>query len=370
MKHLLALVSLIFLFSACTTTIGTDADKEAEIADLEARIAELELEMELEVPEVDFEEKPEEIEEPEVIASFLRVTSPANGQAFFMEDPIEFTGVVSPDVVSITVTAKYTEYELIESYGKGGVSYSSQASDKTDVYTLTGFKQGDPTFVYPASHDWDNLGIGENTYIFVGMTQSGGALSQTLTIENESDGMGKPVIYLYPEVDQEVFVSVEPDGGLIVSAPEHGVGWTVWAETDGTLTDRRDGAQYDSLFWEGWAKEMIEPVEGFVVAQDELPAFFVEKLDYLGFTDEATEDFMDYWEDKLDESPYYVIRFVDQAELDRVAPLTIVPEPDTVIRFFFTFEELGAPISMQEPELTPGVREGFTVLEWGGPMLP
>jgi hypothetical protein len=372
MKRLALLLLPILLLTSCSTTV--DSQNDEEIAELEERIAELETELAIvEIEDLDFVEPSIGLEAPDLdleeVISVFQVTSPKNGAQYYMEDPIEFTGVVSDDVVSITVTAKYTEYELIEEYGKGGVNYSSEAVAKTDVYTLTGFESGDPTFTYRASHDWNNLGIGENTYIFVAMTESGVALSQTLTIENEAGGMGKPVIYLYPEVDQEVFVSVEPEGGLIVSAPEHGDGWTVWAETDGLLTDLRDGVNYDSLFWEGWAREIIEPEEGFVVASDEISTFFVQKLEYLGFTDEATEDFVEYWGDKLEESPYYVIRFVEQAELDRIAPLTIIPEPDTIIRMFFTFEELEAPISMQEPVLEAGVREGFTALEWGGPML-
>ena len=51
-------------------------------------------------------------------------------------------------------------------------------------------------------------------------------------------GDEKPVIYLYPEAETEVTVSLDYDGELtcVYPAMEDGV-WTVTAAPDGTLTD-------------------------------------------------------------------------------------------------------------------------------------
>ena len=49
-----------------------------------------------------------------------------------------------------------------------------------------------------------------------------------------------------------------------------------------------------------------------------------------------------------------------------MAPLTITPAPQTVIRVFFDSKPLDAPIQITPQQLTPKQRVGFTVVEWGG----
>jgi hypothetical protein len=52
--------------------------------------------------------------------------------------------------------------------------------------------------------------------------------------------------------------------------------------------------------------------------------------------------------------------------MDRVAPLTVVPTPDTVIRVLMDYTPLAAPISVAPLKITTPIRNGFTVVEWGG----
>ena len=47
----------------------------------------------------------------------------------------------------------------------------------------------------------------------------------------------KPVIYLYPEQEQDVSVRLDYDGKLTCTYPEYDDGWDVTAAPDGTLTD-------------------------------------------------------------------------------------------------------------------------------------
>ena len=49
----------------------------------------------------------------------------------------------------------------------------------------------------------------------------------------------KPVLYLYPEEETEVTVTLDLDGVLISTYPDYGEGWTVTDAPDGTLTDER-----------------------------------------------------------------------------------------------------------------------------------
>lgn len=60
----------------------------------------------------------------------------------------------------------------------------------------------------------------------------------------------KPVIYLYPEVETEISVSLTLNGALTCTYPAYRDGWTVTASPDGVLTDAR-GQVYNYLYWEG-----------------------------------------------------------------------------------------------------------------------
>jgi hypothetical protein len=54
------------------------------------------------------------------------------------------------------------------------------------------------------------------------------------------------------------------------------------------------------------------------------------------------------------------------AAMNQLAPLSISPKPDTLIRVFLDFEGLNQKIDLQPQQLTSAPRTGFTVIEWGG----
>ena len=60
----------------------------------------------------------------------------------------------------------------------------------------------------------------------------------------------KPVIYLYPEQETDVRVTLDLAGELTCAYPTYGDGWSVRAAPDGTLTDE-SGQTYRYLYWEG-----------------------------------------------------------------------------------------------------------------------
>lgn len=59
----------------------------------------------------------------------------------------------------------------------------------------------------------------------------------------------KPVIYLYPEQETDVRVTLDLAGELTCAYPAYGDGWSVRAAPDGTLTDE-SGQTYRYLYWE------------------------------------------------------------------------------------------------------------------------
>lgn len=176
---------------------------------------------------------------------------------------------------------------------------------------------------------------------------------------------GKPVIYLYPVEKTEVVVKVE---ALIrKSEPEYKKeGWRVTAYPDGKLI--YGDKKYDSLFWEGLGKGFYPDLKnyGFVVAQDDLLSTIRKHLGLLGLNEKETDDFLQFWAEKLPKTPYVRLTWFGTREMDILAPLEVIPEPDTKIRIFLDFEGLEKPISLRPQRLSSVKRVGFTLVEWGG----
>lgn len=93
------------------------------------------------------------------------------------------------------------------------------------------------------------------------------------------------------------------------------------------------------------------------------------KLEILGLTEREANEFIIYWLPKLEVNKYNFIRFQTIEEINENMPLEITPTPDTVIRFMMEYKPLTEYIEVQEQTLTTSVREGFTVVEWGGTEL-
>lgn len=178
---------------------------------------------------------------------------------------------------------------------------------------------------------------------------------------------GKPVIYLYPKEKTHVRVEVKPEGGLTYSDPVYGQGWEVFADPSGELTEVSSGKTYPYLFWEGRGGLYQTPKKGFVVAQKDVESFLKEKLAVLGLNSKETADFMEFWVPRMQGKPYYFVAFLGTRQMNALAPLTISPQPETVVRILMDFTPLDAPISVEPENLgTTPERTGFTVIEWGG----
>ncbi len=177
---------------------------------------------------------------------------------------------------------------------------------------------------------------------------------------------GKPVIYLYPKSPISVNVQVSPSGGFSKSEPVYPKGgWNVFAHPSGQL-EYGDGTFYPYLFWEGKALNYEIPEKGFVVPRDEVSTFLNRTLHLLGLNDKESGDFMEYWVPRMQENPYYFVTFVDQNVFDSIAPLTVTPKPDSVIRVFMDYRGLGAPVTVEPLTIRTPARRGFTIVEWGG----
>lgn len=193
---------------------------------------------------------------------------------------------------------------------------------------------------------------------------------QFVKFENTAYAMaaecGKPVIYLYPEQTTNVSVKVEPVGGMTYSDPKYNDGWNVVADTVSNIRDIITGKTYPYLFWEGRGGIYAQPKSGFVISRDEVHNFLNEKLSKYGLNSKEIADFEEFWEPRMKASPYYFVTFLGNSSMDVLAPLTINPAPDTVIRVLMDFSPLEKPVQVKGYEINTPVRKGFTVVEWGG----
>ena len=174
----------------------------------------------------------------------------------------------------------------------------------------------------------------------------------------------KPVIYLYPEQETTVSVSLDYAGTLTATYPAYENGWNVTAEPDGTLYDE-NGSEYSYLFWEGESNTDYDFSEGFCVAGADTADFLRETLAEIGLTPREYNEFIVYWMPKMQDNPYNLISFQSERYTD-TAKLNIDPTPDSLLRVFMAWKPLSKAQSIEPQTFAPFTRDGFTVVEWGG----
>ena len=190
----------------------------------------------------------------------------------------------------------------------------------------------------------------------------------------------KPVVYVYPEEEQGLTMTIDVKGTLdmVYPAPERQVqteegtraSWTISAAPDGTLTDA-SGRSYPYVFWEGPVRQDT-PERGFIVAREDAVPFLEEKLALLGLSDKEAADFITYWAPRIRANEYTFVSF-DASSYAQQVTYSFADEagnqvvPDTFIRVFMTIRAADA-----NEKVTPQVfgptptRSGFTAVEWGG----
>lgn len=184
-------------------------------------------------------------------------------------------------------------------------------------------------------------------------------------IQRAGTTMDKPVIYFYSEEELDVTVELEVQGDLTCTYPKYNNGWDIVVHPNQTLTNNADGLLYRYLYWEASSTYEYNLDKGFVVKGEDSAEFLRDKLSFLGLTLEEYNEFIIYWLPKMECNEYNLIHF-STTEYEENAKLSISPEPDTLLRVFMVFKGLDEPIDIEEQVLEASVREGFTVVEWGG----
>ena len=176
----------------------------------------------------------------------------------------------------------------------------------------------------------------------------------------------KPVIYLYPEDEEEVTVKLGKKENLTCTYPKYKDGWKVLAKPSGDLIELETGKELYSLYWEGKNNVKHDLTEGFIVEGENAASFLEEKLEILGLNSREKQEFIIYWLPELEANKLNYIRFETKEQIDEDMPLEITPVPDTIIRIMMVVKKINKPLDVKEQVLTSVERKGFTVVEWGG----
>ena len=194
-----------------------------------------------------------------------------------------------------------------------------------------------------------------------------------------SMSVDKPIIYLYPEEEKDVHVSLELKNSEMLymwpnanQAENNIYNWDVTADKNGKIQDE-NGNEYSYLFWEatGYADGNFE--KGFCVKGSATGEFLREKLAEIGLTPEEYNEFIVYWLPKMQNNEYNLIRFEgldanDEYNSNFVLNVTDENgiEADSMLRVMMVWEASDSYKEIEPQEFETFERNGFTVVEWGG----
>ena len=187
----------------------------------------------------------------------------------------------------------------------------------------------------------------------------------------------KPVIYLYSTKPTNVNLSIDFKGDLTFMYPRYDNGWHVNVSKKG-IQNQADQKIYPYLFWEGVSSELgfvttPNGMEGYFIQTDSTISFLENTLTQLGLNQTEITDFITFWGPQIEKHRYATIQFlVDEAYTNEIAGINVNPAPDSMRRIYLLFE--GSEIELKQnfltaPDLKPFVRDGFTLVEWGGTAL-
>ncbi len=173
----------------------------------------------------------------------------------------------------------------------------------------------------------------------------------------------KPAIYIYPEEDSQFQVNLILKNGTRIteSIPKYNEGWDVFIEKSGRIDSK-----YDYLFYEASIKMIPEFSSGWCIAQKNLKNELNDLLLNFGLNKQETNEFLDYWLNRLQDYKYYKIFPVVNQQLDEFVELDIAPQPQTIFRIWFFFQGCDKFEALPYPQIKNFKREGTTVIEWGG----
>ena len=183
----------------------------------------------------------------------------------------------------------------------------------------------------------------------------------------------KPVIYMYSNEVINGSISLNTEYDKMFTYPKYDIesGWKFTVDVNGIKVD---GQSYNYLFWEAltndYSKVGHAMNEGFCVAGDSAITFLEPMLDHLGFNQAEKVDFITFWGPQIAKNKWSQVHFKVDEAYDDVMKMDVSPQPDAMRRVFMTLTPIDKPVELKEQVFTEFERSGFTLLEWGGAVVP
>jgi len=177
----------------------------------------------------------------------------------------------------------------------------------------------------------------------------------------------KPADYFYPTQKTDIHFDVNPVGEFTYTDPQYAKGgWDFTAYPDGKVV--HNGQTYPYIYWDAAIpNSMIQkPKTGYSVAYADLRQFLNDLMPKLGLNEKETNDFVGYWTKQLPKANYYFIGMIPQEHINALAPLTVNPAPDSILRVTLYFKDMDKDMNIAPPQIESFTRKGFSVIEWGG----
>lgn len=116
---------------------------------------------------------------------------------------------------------------------------------------------------------------------------------------------------------------------------------------------------------------MFQTEEGFTVYAGDRESQFRSILEAYGLNEREIRDFIEFWDQKLDEDTDYRMYPQTTELVDAAMPIAVEGlEPDEYFRIWFCFQPVdGSEPEPHMPEIRPASHEGTALIEWGGMIL-
>jgi amino acid transporter len=174
----------------------------------------------------------------------------------------------------------------------------------------------------------------------------------------------KPVLYLYPTVEENIKISFAHPEYLETTYPKFNKEWDVLAKPDCSLYDA-NGKYYYALYWDEIGNK-TDFKTGFYVDKDNAISFLEDKLTYIGLNDRERNEFIMYWLPILEKNEKSLVYFELTDEVETYNKINITPKPDSLLRVIMHVKKVSSKINIKEEKLTQFNRDGFVAVEWGG----
>jgi hypothetical protein len=293
------------------------------------------------------------------------------GPADLVLHPLKRDGVVAGTVFyresTRLVPADSTDIMVYRYLGAGSVLEAEGLTDDEGRYALPGIRTGNYAVIANKVFDSDApfpLVLAARSEVFF---CAGDDLAKVEDLVLHDTLVEKPAVYIYPREPGmfKVELGMGPGVHLAASDPAYGDGWSVFVDGDG----RMEGT-WDYLFYEVGLRGSPRIGTGWCLAWSGLFEGLARITADLGLNAAEREDFLAYWRERLPRRDFYEVHPVVGTDLDAWVTLNVDPAPDTTLRFWLFFEGRDDQAELVPPELPTTERNGTTVVEWGGALLP